>query len=417
MNPPLGPAWSRRSGLLAGALVVVSVAPFVFALWLTGTYVDVEAAIEFAVDAIVILPFVLVGGILLWKRPTSVVSWLLVGCGAGIALTSAVHAYADVSLVGLGGNLPTDPRVVLVANPVSTVALAFGLVLLPLLFPDGSPVSPRWRRVVRVATAAMVLSVLTGPFAESDLRVFTEGEAVALGANPFATWPGAGLLRATAGVAFVTLLLLVPAAFASLVLRYVRGTLAERLQIRWVVVAVGVFVTVFVCLQGSELLFGLVLPELLWDVLLSFSIALLPVAICIAILRYHLYEIDRVLSRAVSYLLLTVVLVGVYAAGILGLGAVARAMTAGSGDLVVASSTLAVAVLFNPLRRRLQSTVDRRFNRARYDARGAIEDFAKQTRDEVDLASLDTALRATVVTNLQPAGVSLWLRTLPEVAQ
>jgi hypothetical protein len=98
----------------------------------------------------------------------------------------------------------------------------------------------------------------------------------------------------------------------------------------------------------------------------------------------------------------------------LGLGAVARALTTGSGDLVVASSTLAVAALFNPRPRRLQSTVDHRFNRARYDARGTVENFARRARDEVDLVSLDAVLRATVVANLQPAGVSLWLTELRE---
>jgi hypothetical protein len=134
-----------------------------------------------------------------------------------------------------------------------------------------------------------------------------------------------------------------------------------------------------------------------------------------AILRYRLYDIDRVVSRTASYAVLTVILASVYVAGVVGLGALARALTGDrAGDLVVAASTLAVAGLFGPLRRRVQALVDRRFNRARYDAQRTVEQLAHRLRDEVDLVSLETALRDAVAVSLQPAGVSLWLRTSNE---
>jgi hypothetical protein len=401
---------TRRGGVVLTALVVVVFATFGSALWLTATHLSARAALELGLDVITILPFVLVGSLLVWKRSAGIVGWLLVGCGAGIALTSAVNAYVDISLGIAQGQLPTDVRLVLLGNPLIVVALGSGLVLLPLLFPDGSPSSPRWRAVVRVAIAAMVASVLTGPFAETHLRIYPEDEAVALGANPFAAWPGAGLLRGLAAVAFVTLLLLVPVAFASLVHRYWRGTLEERLQIRWVVAAAGTLVGVFAFLLGSEFLFGLLLPELLWDVLLGAAIALTPVAIGVAILRYHLYDIDRILSRTVAYTLVTLTLVGVYAAGVTLLGGLVRAVTGGSGgDLVVAASTLAVAALFGPLRRRVQLTVDHRFNRANTDRQATIESFAQRLRDEVGLDALTSDVRAVAVRALQPTQASLWL--------
>jgi hypothetical protein len=405
---------TRRSGLAVTSVVAVVFVVFGYTLWLTATHVSERAAVELSLDVLFTLPFVLVGALLLWKRAAGIIGWLLVGCGAGIGLTSAVNAYADVALGLDPGHLPADPRLALLGNPLSVVALGSGLVLLPLLFPDGSALSRRWRMVVRVAIAAMAASVLTGPFAESDLRVNSAGEGVVLGANPFAAWPGAGLLRTVAFVAFVTLLALVPVAFASLVHRYSRGTLEERLQIRWVVAAAGSFVAVLACLLGSEFLFRVILPELLWDALLGSAIALTPVAIGVAVLRYRLYDVDRVISRTVSYGLLSAALVGVYAVSVVGLGTIVRAVPDGDGsDLVVAGSTLGVAALFGPLRRRVQTLVDRRFNRARIDAQGTLARFSHQVRSEVDLDALGQGVEHVAARTMQPRSVSLWLR-VPE---
>lgn len=403
---------TRRSGLVVTtAIVAVVLATFGSMLWLTAAHGSGRAAVELGLDAIFILPFLLVGAILVWKRAAGIVGWLLVSCGVGLALASAMIAYVDLGLGIAPGQLPVDPRMVLLSNPISTVALGSGLVLLPLLFPDGSPSSPRWRVVVRVAVIAMVVSVLTGPFAESELRTYDAADDVVdLGANPFAAWPGAGVLRALALVAFVTLLLLVPVAFASLFHRYRRGTLEERLQIRWVVAAAGTFVAMFAFLLGSEFLFGLELPDLLWDVLLGCAIALVPVAIGVATLRYRLYDIDRVLSRTVAYTVLTLMLLGVYAVGVVLFGEILRAETGGrGGDLVVAASTLAVAALFGPLRRRVQAMVDRRFNRAHSDRQATIESFTERMRDEVGLEALASEVRNTAVRAVQPTQGSLWL--------
>jgi hypothetical protein len=204
--------------------------------------------------------------------------------------------------------------------------------------------------------------------------------------------------------------LLVPVALVSLILRYSRGTLEERLQIRWVVAAAGTFVTMFAFLLGSEFLFRLALPELLWDALLGFAIALIPVAIGVAILRYRLYDIDRILSRTVAYTLLMLTLFGVYAAGVVLFGGLVRVVAGGGGgDLVVAASTLAVAALFGPLRRRVQTAVDRRFNRAHNDRQAAIESFTRRLRAEVGLETLASEVREAAVQAVQPTQVSLWL--------
>jgi hypothetical protein len=403
---------TRRSGLVVTTALVAGVlTAFGSMLWLTATHGSARAALELGLDAIFIMPFILVGAILVGKRSAGIVGWLLVSCGSGLAMASAVVAYVDLALGVAPGQLPVDVRMVLLSNPISTVALGSGLVLLPLLFPDGTPSSPRWRVVVRVAVTAMVVSVLTGPFAETELRTYDASDNVVdLGANPFAVWPGAGLLRALALVAFATLLLLVPVAFVSLILRHARGTLEERLQIRWVVGAAGAFVATFAFLLGSEYLFGLELPDLLWDVLLGSAIALIPVAIGAAILRYRLYDIDRILSRTVTYTLLMLLLVGVYTAGVVLFGGLVRAVIGGGGgDLVVAASTLAVAALFGPLRRRVQLTVDRRFNRAHNDRQATVESFAQRLRHEVGLEALVSEVRETAVRTVQPSHASLWL--------
>jgi MFS family permease len=398
---------TRRRGIVATLLAAMSVVALGSSLRLASTHLSARSTAELSMDVAFILPYLLVGIVLVWKRPTNLVGWLLVGCGSGMALATSAITYADISLGSAPGALPTDLRLALLGNPLSTVAIGFGLVLLPLLFPDGSPLSARWRWVVRVALVAMITIVLTGPFAESDLRAFHDEAAVELGTNPFAAWPGAGLLRAAAIASFITLLLLIPVAFASLVRRHLRGGREERLQIRWVLSAAGVFLAAAVLL-GSDLLFTFGLPELLWDTLLGVTFAVVPVAIGVAVLRYHLYEIDRVISRVVSYAALTVVLVSVYAAGVLGLGAAGRAMTGGGGDLAVAASTLAVAALFSPARRLVQSTVDRRFNRARFDAQHTVEAFAHRLRDEVDLHVLRGELLAVVGETFQPRSVGLW---------
>ena len=235
---------------------------------------------------------------------------------------------------------------------------------------------PRWRWVGWIAAVGLVLVGL--------LAVL---EAV-LGEEP---WLATIAIPALAVVAVAVL-----ASFSSLVVRFRRSDGVERLQLRWVTFA---FVLTFL---GTFLSAGLSLPEQVGEI----AALSLPVAIGIAILRYRLYEIDRIINRTVVYGAVVSLLVGFYVAGVI----VLQELLPERGDLAVAASTLGVAALFNPLRHRMQGLVDRRFYRSRYDAQRVVEAFSARLRDEVDLESLTSELAEVVQDSVQPEIMSVWVK-------
>jgi hypothetical protein len=197
---------------------------------------------------------------------------------------------------------------------------------------------------------------------------------------------------------------LVLAAMASLVLRFRRAGAVERRQLTWFVYA-----TVVNGVYLVPEVFGLLPSTLFWTALGAATFALLPVAVGVAVFRYHLFEIDRIVSRTVSYGLLTAGLIGLYLLVVALLRPLLEPVT-GSSALAVAASTLAVAAVFNPARRRLQAAVDQRFDRARYDAARAVEAFAARLRNQVDLDQITTSLCDTVAATVAPGRVAVWLR-------
>ena len=201
---------------------------------------------------------------------------------------------------------------------------------------------------------------------------------------------------------------LVLVAMLSLVLRFRRAGPVERRQLTWFLYAT-VVNGVLLVLDGP----GVVPPGLLGTAVSAAAFALLPVAVGVAVLRYRLYEIDRIVSRTVSYGLLSAALIGLYLLVVALLRPLLEPLT-GSSALAVAGSTLAVAAAFNPARRRLQLAVDRRFDRARYDAARAVDAFAARLRDQVDLDAITAGLRDTVVTTVAPSRVAVWLRVPAE---
>jgi hypothetical protein len=264
-----------------------------------------------------------------------------------------------------------------------------------LLFPDGRPPGRRWRRVIWVSlTGAGLLFV--GQALDADKTEDFSGARNPLGVDsPLvdAAWPAG---------AFVMVVGLV-AAVASSVLRYRRARGVQRQQLKW--------------FASAGLLLALVMPPAaaFWyrSVLVQFMFGLalnaMPAAVGVAILRYRLYDIDRIVSRTLAWALLTLVLGLAYAAVVLGLGR----LLPDSSSLVVAAATLAVAAVFQPVRRRIQAAVDRRFNRHRYDATRTIQAFSGRLRDEVDLTTLTGELLAVAEQTMQPTHASLWLRWQP----
>jgi hypothetical protein len=270
---------------------------------------------------------------------------------------------------------------------------------LALLTPTGSLPSPRWRWWARVVAAATVVLVVAAALDPHPL--VPEDPTFE---NPLAAPPAlVGLLAAGAAVRAAILLAGLVVAAGSLVVRYRRARGMERQQLRWLalaaaVAAVALLVAVAAAVMGGSLSVVLVAAGV--------SVALLPLATGAAILRYRLYDLDRIISRTLAWGLLTVLLGGGYALVVLGLGQ----LLGRDSSLVVAAATLAVAALFQPARRRIQAVVDRRFNRRRHDAARIIEGFGARLRDQVDLDSLSTELLAVVDHTMQPTQASLWLR-------
>ena len=328
-----------------------------------------------------------VGAVLAGRRARHPVGWLLVALGLWFT-----YGYAIWVLLAWRGAPPAAGLAVLDANVVAIPAL-IGFVL--LLTPTGSLPSPRWRWWARVAAAAPLLglvSLAVGPFGGPDQSV----------ANPLAVAALAGPLLLVRTVAFVVAGLAIPVGAASLVVRFRRARGVERQQLRWLAVgaapvAVAVAALAVQALAGNKI-------NLNW--LPGVCLAILPLAIGAAILRYRLYDLDRIISRTVTYGLLTMLLGLGYAGVVLGLG---RLLPQGS-NLVVAGATLAVAAVFQPARRRIQALVDRRFNRRRYDTAQTVAMFSARLHQEIDLDTLTGELLAVVEQTMQPTQTSLWLR-------
>jgi hypothetical protein len=275
--------------------------------------------------------------------------------------------------------------------------LVLALMAPLLLFPTGRLASPRWRPVAWVlvgGTALITLAAALRPqleFGEVTLVLIDNPIGIEAIGNPEQTLSWLSLVLVGCALA----------ALVSLVLRFRRARGTERQQLKWFVYGAAV-VAVLVPLADWDVVGQI--PG--WDALSSASFALLPVSVGIAILRHRLWDIDRLINRTLVYGLVTAILAGGYGLLALGLGSFA-----GQGSsLVVAAATLAVAAAFQPLRRRVQAVVDRRFNRSRYDAEQAIGGFSARLRDQIELDALSGELLAVVEQTVQPIGASLWLR-------
>jgi hypothetical protein len=337
-----------------------------------------------------------VGAVLASRRPRHPVGWLLLGLGLSVSASGVADGYAPYGLLIRPGALPAAGYAALYGPALLAISITC-IDFILLLTPTGSLPSPRWRWWARVATAAPVVVLLAVTLLPQPLG--PEYQSVA---NPLGLRALEAPLLAATGVALALTVLGVLVAAASLVGRFRRARGTERQQLRWValaaaVVALAAALVLVAMLTETPALFG-------WG--LGLCAAVLPLAIGAAVLRYRLYDLDRIISRTLAYGVLTVLLGGGYAGLVLGLGQ----LLGQNRSLVVAGATLAVAGAFQPARRRIQQVVDRRFNRRRYDAAKTIEAFSARLRDEVDLDALTVELLGVVEQAMQPTSVSLWLR-------
>ncbi len=336
-----------------------------------------------------IASFVVVGVLLIDRVPANPIGVLLLAAGTASVASAVIGAYASVGAL----QVPTWPAFE-VARRIGDASFLYPIVIalvgVPLVFPSGRLPSPRFRWVVWITIANQVAWTV-GALATTDDRTSADTGLV-------------GLIEVF--VLFSTLVAFGGAATA-IAIRYRRGDLVQRQQIKWLAAVV--------CLAAAIIPAGFLIynaaPDLSNLLLNAGIVALfaLPIVIGIAILRYRLYEIDRIISRTIAYIVISIALIAAYAGLVVVIGG-PLGNVAGGDTISVALSTLAVAVLFQPLRQRVQRIVDRRFNRARYDAERIASAFSARLRDEVDIETVTTQLRDTVQATIRPDRLGVWLR-------
>ena len=351
------------------------------------------------VALVMAIGFSAVGLLIVYKQPRNVVGYMLVVSGTAAAMSVFAAAYAVYTLLARPDSLPAAALMTWLSHWMFYVTLALAPLELQL-FPNGRPVSARWRPLIWLATGTAVLTMVMAlglPLAEYrsyDLPV----------ENPIVLWGSSALLSGTSVYAPA----LFAMALASLVARARQGSSEERAQAKWLLYATGFAVALL-------LVTALVPPVSDLDqVALESIIATFPAAIlgamAIGILRHNLWDIDVVINRTLVYGALTLVLAGIYLGSIIGLQAVFRAATGQNNDVAIVVSMLAIAALFMPFRRRMQNLIDQRFYRRRYDAAQTLAAFGTRIRDEVDVERLTGELVSVVEETMQPTHASLWLR-------
>ena len=390
----LGAAWVCSLVMVLGALAEALAA-------------NPDGALLAAVTVPFVASTVAVGAVLVHRLPHHIVGQLLLAGGLLAAVSTAAGAVADYGLNRHPGSISGAIGFAILTNATGGLYLGFLGGFVPSFFPTGRLVSPRWRVMVAlglVATFVPVLTNLLGPI--------SPGTYPASVTNPLALGGPAGQLVAlTATAASDCGVLALVLVIASVVVRYRRAQGVERAQLKWFAyVGLVVVPTLVIGIVTSGATSGplVIVTNVAWLASVA-GLGLLPIAIGVAVLRYHLYEIDRLISRTISWALVSVLVIGLFGGLVLALQAVLASFLR-SNELVVAASTLLVAALFQPIRGRVQRLVDRRFNRARYDADQTIGAFAGRLRDEVDLDQLRAEIVATVSQTVEPSSVSLWLR-------
>ncbi len=381
-----------RLGLWVIAIASISVfvaAPFI----MPGPYLDPAAVLVFGSAT---ASTVLVGLLLITRAPRNRIGPLLLLAGVLLAFGYGCSVYALRGAV----EVPEWPGVDLVSIiGQSTFIWPIGIVLIgvPLIFPDGRLLSPEWRAVV----VLVVMSMTAATF--SSLTKVSTG--VGGFSNPLAV-PGLQTVDAFIdGLSSAMSVLAFGSAAAALWIRYRRGNPVERQQLKWLL-ALAALAAVF--LPTAFIMPNQDLADVAF-ILGALTLVALPIAIAVAILRYRLYEIDRIISRTIAYTSVSLLLLGVFGAAVVLLSAALASFASGQ-TIAVAGATLVAYALFQPVLRRVRRDVDRRFDRARYDGERTAMAFAERLRDETDIETVMADLGATVQGSLHPTALGLWLR-------
>jgi hypothetical protein len=392
-----GRVLARASARLAWALcavgVTLAVLGLVYASW---NYASLDSFLRGTVrSATVAICIPVVGALIATYRPRNPIGWIFCAVGVTQGLLSFSYEYGLYALRTAPGAVPGGPLAFWAATWMWAPGVGLLFTFVPLLFPDGRLPSRRWRPVAWLSAVAVGLSTwlpaaILWPLRGPALVDYDAGEPLEAGQE--VVLGAALLLMVLCGLACVT----------ALFVRFRRARGIERQQLKWFLFAS--VITVGVVIEGQLGSRLLILP----------LVAAIPVAIGIAILRYRLYEIDRIINRTLVYGVLTAILGLSYAGVVLVLGQLFGGVTKDPPSWAVAGATLVVASLFQPARRRVQAAVDRRFNRRRYHAAQTIEAFSARLREEIDLNTLTGELLAVVDKTMEPTRISLWLRPSAE---
>src|SRR5215210_2753229 len=352
------------------------------------------------------LAFPTVGALVASRRPENPIGWIFCGTGLLYGVQAFASGYADYALLGHTGSLPGGELMAWISGWIGVPVLPLAGVLLVLLFPNGKLLSRKWQLVVWMAacgSAMLALGAALGPGSLSFQPTFDN--PLGLGGAIGKLGPSAGgVVEILVRVGFFFVLVSWLFAVAAMITRMDQARGAERQQLKWFVYTVALLVVGFLAA-----LLGFGQHSVAWNIGIA-AFNFLPIAAGIAILRYRLYDIDVVINRTLVYGVLTAALALVYVGCIVLFQGLFRALTGGTSQLAVVASTLAIAALFVPLRRRVQAFIDRRFYRRKYDIATTLQAFNVRLRNDVDLDDVADDLVEVVKETMQPAHVSLWLR-------
>jgi hypothetical protein len=418
-SPPGAPGGSalRRSELLVAIAIALAQA-IVLALGVgiaqigraEGLFTDSSLIVD-VLGAMTTMAFPLVGLVIVSRRPGNTIGWLFLVANLGWAISNTAAAYAECST--LAPTMTGAAAAAWLATWPGALSIA-AYVLIVLLFPDGLPLSTRWRRLTWFVIAYGMTDAAMAAFGAGPIQsLLLDGIAMA---NPLGLGGplGAAMGDLANGPFQLGMLVLFAVATIGLVLRFRRSRGVEREQMKWLAWAVAITAALWISSVPAMMAYGSLADApwwvRVWNELSTDSAVVIPIAAGIAITRYRLYDIDRIVSRTVAYGVVTGLLALLFAGLVLALQGLLAPFTAGNG-LAVAASTLVVAATFQPLRGRVQRLVDRRFDRSRYDAEAVVGAFVARVRDEVELEALAGEVVRTARRTVAPASAAVWLRS------
>lgn len=401
-----GAARAPGLGRLASKRIALAVGAAELALMALASILALFAPANPSGDGVValVIAFFAVGVLVAYNRPDHLIGWIFLGAAGFLLLTAVGGTYSILDYRVHHGHLPLGPVAVLI-GPSWAPAIAL-LALGLLLYPEGRLPSRRWRWPLRylLGLAAVwqvgAYGIAINAIVSDRVRVTSSGDLRQI-SYPSGAWAWWAIAQ---DLFFATMLVILVAWMVGQVLGYRRLTGERRAQQKWLLTGAGIGIAAFMLIIPSA-----VSNAAVWQSVAALGpvgLVAIPLAIGIGILKWRLYDIDRLISRTLSYALLTALLVGTF----VGLVALSTDLLPFSSTVGVAASTLAAAALFNPLRRRVQRIVDRRFNRSRYDAEATVAAFAARLRDAIDLDAVEAELLTTVKRAVEPVHATVWLR-------